>query len=423
MLSDDRFINRELSWLEFGARLLDLASDDRLPLLERVKFLAIFSEGLDEFFQVRVAGLEDQVAAGLRTRSPDGLSPGQQLLAITGRAHELVTLQSQIFAEQVAPALEAAGMVMSDWHTLDDDDRAHLDDVFNRLIFPILTPLAVDQGHPFPYISDLSLNLVVRVVSPVTGEERIARVKVPPLLSRFVVMPDQKRFVPVEQVIAAHLDSIFPSMTIIEHHAFRLTRNADLSVEEDEAANLLAAVELELHRRRFGQAVRLEVSAGISTDLLDMLIAEVDVPEESVYLFDVPIDLGGLRGAHRLGAPRPAAPGLDAGHPAPAGRRGRHLLRPRRARRAGPPPLRVLRRLGRGLRGPGRRRPRRAGHQADPVPDRGRQPDRGRPGPGLPGGQAGHRGGRAPGPVRRADQHRVGPDPRGGRACRSSTAW
>ncbi len=296
LLRDDRFINRELSWLEFGARLLELASDDRIPLLERVKFLAIFSEGLDEFFQVTVAGLEDQVAAGLRTRSPDGLSPRQQLLAITGRAHELVVLQSRIFSGQVAPALEAAGMVMSDWHTLDRDDRAHLDDVFNRLIFPILTPLAVDQGHPFPYISGLSLNLVVRVVNPVTDEERIARVKVPPLLSRFVVMPDEERFVPVEQVIAAHLDSIFPSMTIVEHHAFRLTRNADLSVEEDEAGNLLAAVELELHRRRFGQAVRLEASAGIATDLLDMLAAEVDVPEESVYLFDVPIDLGGLRG-------------------------------------------------------------------------------------------------------------------------------
>src|ERR1700722_2617326 len=294
-LPGDRFLNRELSWLEFGARLLELASDDRIPLLERVKFLAIFSEGLDEFFQVRVAGLEDQVAAGLRTRSPDGLSPQQQLVAITGRTHELVTRQSTIFSEQVAPALDAAGMVMSDWHTLDHEDRAHLDDVFNRLIFPILTPLAVDQGHPFPYISGLSLNLVVRVVNPATGEERIARVKVPPLLSRFVVMPDQQRFVPVEQVIAAHLDSIFPSMTIAEHHAFRLTRNADLSVEEDEAGNLLAAVELELHRRRFGQAVRLEVSAGVATDLLDMLIAEVDVPEESVYLFDVPIDLGGLR--------------------------------------------------------------------------------------------------------------------------------
>ena len=186
-LPPSRFINRELSWLEFGARLLDLAADDRLPLLERVKFLAIFSEGLDEFFQVRVAGLEDQVAAGLRTRSPDGLSPAEQLAAITARVHRLVDRQSRIFSDQVAPALRGAGMVLSDWHTLDADDRGHLDDVFNRPIFPILTPLAVDQGHPFPYISDLSLNLVVRVVDPATGEQRIARVKVPPLLPRFVV--------------------------------------------------------------------------------------------------------------------------------------------------------------------------------------------------------------------------------------------
>ncbi|HUD17058.1 MAG TPA: polyphosphate kinase, partial [Acidimicrobiales bacterium] len=293
-LPEDRFLNRELSWLEFGARLLLLASDDRIPLFERVKFLAIFSEGLDEFFQVRVAGLEDQVVAGLRTRSPDGLNPSQQLAAITDRATQLVEWQSRVFADQLAPALCGSGVVMADWHTLDEGDRAHLVDVFNRQIFPILTPLAVDQGHPFPYISDLSLNLVVRVRNPASAEERIARVKVPPLLSRFVVMPDGERFVPVEQVIAAHLDSIFPSMTIIEHHAFRLTRNADLLVEEDEAGNLLAAVELELHRRRFGQAVRLEVSAGIATDLLEMLIAEVDVPEDNVYHFDVPIDLSGL---------------------------------------------------------------------------------------------------------------------------------
>jgi polyphosphate kinase len=294
-LPEQRFLNRELSWLEFGRRLLELASDERIPLLERVKFLAIFSEGLDEFYQVRVAGLEDQAAAELRIRSPDGLSARQQLVAITATAQELVALQSSIFSEQVAPALEAAGLVMSNWQTLDSGDRAHLDGVFNRLIFPILTPLAFDQGHPFPYISGLSLNLVVRVENPATGEGKIARVKVPPLLSRFVMLPDQKRFVPVEQVIAAHLDAIFPAMRIVEHHPFRLTRNADLSIEEDEAANLVAAVELELHRRRFGQAVRLEVAADIPSDLLEMLVAEVEVPEASVYLLDVPIDLGGLR--------------------------------------------------------------------------------------------------------------------------------
>jgi polyphosphate kinase len=307
-LPEDRFINRELSWLEFGSRLLELAADDRVALLQRVRFLAIFSEGLDELFQVRVAGLEDQVAAGLRTRSPDGLNARDQLHRITERATELVDLQSRIFADAVAPALAAEGVVLSDWHTLDDADRAYLVDVFNRQIFPILTPLAVDQGHPFPYISDLSLNLVVRVQHPGSGEERMARVKVPPLLSRFVALPDQRRFVPVEQVIAAHLDVLFPSMTVREHHVFRLTRNADLSVEEDAVDDLLAAVELELHRRRFGQAVRLEVSNGISADLLDHLLVEVDVPEDNVFLFDVPIDLAGLRALSELDRPELSAP-------------------------------------------------------------------------------------------------------------------
>ena len=293
--STERFANRELSWLEFANRLLDLAADGRQPLLERVKFLAIFTEGLDEFFQVRVAGLEDQVAAGLRTRSPDGLGPGEQLAAIAARVTTLVARQNRIFADGVEPLLRGAGILIDDWHTLADPDREHLDDVYTRTIFPVLTPLAVDQGHPFPYISNLSLNLVLRVVDPATDEQRIARVKVPPLLPRFVALPDGSRFVPVEQVIAAHLGTLFPAMSIVEHHVFRVTRNADLSVDEDDAQDLLAAVELELHRRRFGQAVRLEVASGISTDLLDMLVSEVDVPEDNVFLSDVPLDLGGLR--------------------------------------------------------------------------------------------------------------------------------
>ncbi len=298
--SPERFVNRELSWLEFGARLLQLAADDRLPLLERVKFLAIFSEGMDEFYEVRVAGLEDQIAAGLRTRSPDGLSPGEQLQRIAERATELVALESRIFAEQLAPVLALGGIAICDWVELDAADRTAMLEVFERRMFPILTPLAVDQAHPFPYISNLSLNLVVRVADPWTGEERIARVKVPPLLPRFVVLPDDRRLVPVEQVIAAHLSTLFPAMTVVEHHAFRVTRNADLSVEEDEAQDLLAAVEHELHRRRFGQAVRLEVAAGVPDDLLEMLIAEVDVPEGNVFLCDVPIDLGGLRALTEL---------------------------------------------------------------------------------------------------------------------------
>ena len=298
-----RFINRELSWLDFAARLLDLVADDRLPVLERVKFLGIFAEGLDQFFQVRVAGLEDQVAAGLRTRSPDGMSPREQLAAITERATVLVARHSRSFLDRVGPALSAAGVVLSDWHTLDEGDRAHLEEVFERGIFPILTPLAVGQGHPFPYIANLSLNLVVLVANPFTGEERMARVNVPSLLPRLVPLPDGRRFVLVEQVVAAHLEHLFPSMGIVEHQVFRVTRNADLSVDEDEADDLPAALELELHRRRFGQAVRLEVSAGISTDLLEMLVAEVDVPDESVYLFDVPLDLSGLQGLCDLDRP------------------------------------------------------------------------------------------------------------------------
>jgi polyphosphate kinase len=293
-LPSDRFLNRELSWLEFGARLLELAEDDNLPLFERVKFLAIFADGLDEFFQVRVAGLEDQVAAGLRTRSADGMRPLEQLNAITARVTDLVDRQSHIFLDRVVPLLAEAGVVLSDWHTLDEDDRTYLVDVFHQQIFPVLTPLAVDPGHPFPYISNLSLNLVVRVVDPVSSESRIARVKVPPLLPRFVVMPDGERFVPLEQVIAAHLDTLFPAMTIGEHYAFRVTRNADLSVGQDEAGDLLAAVELELQRRRFGEAVRLEIAAGATPAIRDLLVSEVDVPPESVYAVDGPIDLSGL---------------------------------------------------------------------------------------------------------------------------------
>ncbi len=303
LVDPERFINRELSWLDFAARLLDLVADSRFPLLERVRYLAIFAEGLDEFFQVRVAGLEDQVAAGIRVASPDGMRPAEQLAAITARATELVQRHSDLFLGQVKPALTSAGIVLTDWHTLDAADRAALGEVFDRGVFPILTPLAMGQGHPFPAIADLSLNLVVRVADPATGEERIAQVKVPPLLPRLLPLADGRRFVPVEQLVAAHLGTIFPGMRIEEHQVFRVSRNIDLSVDEYETDDLVAAVELELHRRRFGQAVRLEVSSGISTDLLDQLVAEVDVPEDSVYLVDVPLDLSGLVSLTELDRP------------------------------------------------------------------------------------------------------------------------
>ena len=299
----ERFANRELSWLEFGARLLDLAGDEGVPLLERVKFLAIFSEGLDEFFQVRVAGLKDQVDAGLRTRSADGLRPSEALRAIGERVTELVDRQSRIFLDSVVPALAEAGVRVADWSSLDDADREHLTESFNRQIFPVLTPLSVDPGHPFPYISNLSLNLIVRVGDPITGVERVARVKVPPLLPRFVVMPDGERFVALEQIIAAQLATLFPDMVIGEHYAFRVTRNADLVLEEDEADDLLAAVEMELRRRRFGRAVRLEVAAEISDDMRDMLVHELDLGPDDRYEIAAPLDLGGLWGVYELDRP------------------------------------------------------------------------------------------------------------------------
>jgi polyphosphate kinase len=298
-----RFTNREQSRLDFGARLLELAEDDSSPLLERAKFMAIFSELLDEFYQVRVAALEDQVAAGVRTRSVDGLRPGEQLKMIRARVEELVRRQDAIFLEQIAPALAEAGVRLSDWSSLDDDDRVHLVDVFQRQIFPVLTPLAVDPGHPFPYISNLSLNLVVEVQDPSTGERRIARVKVPPVLPRFVVMPDGERFVPLEQVIAAHLDTLFPGMSVGEHYAFRVTRNADLALEEDEADDLLVAIEMELRRRRFGRALRLEVGADMNEELVELLSTELEVASDGVFRVAAPLDLSGLWGVFALDRP------------------------------------------------------------------------------------------------------------------------
>ena len=270
--SPERFVNRELSWLDFDARVLALAADRRQPLLERAKFLAIFSQNLDEFFQVRVAGLKDQVAAGLGKTTPDGRSAATQLAEIRARLDELSALAEAHLRRRDRPGPGRERASCSPASTTSTRTTAtYLDDVFEERIFPVLTPLAVDPGHPFPYISDLSLNLAVVVHDPVSGDRRFARVKVPNLLPRFVVMPDGERFVPLEQVIAAHLDVLFPGMEPGVHYAFRVTRNADLTLEEEEADDLLEAVELELRRRRFGRAVRLEVDAEVSEEILDLL--------------------------------------------------------------------------------------------------------------------------------------------------------
>src|ERR1700733_3913386 len=298
-----RFTNREQSRLDFGSRLLDLAEDDGLPLLERAKFLAIFSELLDEFYQIRVAALGDQVAAGVRTRSVDGLRPGEQLTMIRSRVEELERREDHIFLDLIVPGLAEAGIRFAGWTSLDDADRVHLVDVFQRQISSVLTPLAVDPGHPFPYISNLSLNLVVEVQDPGSGEGRIARVKVPPALPRFVVMPDGERFVPLEQVISAHLDSLFPGMTIGHHHAFRVTRNADIVLEEDEADDLLVAIEMELRRRRFGKALRLELEADMAQELAELLATELEGGADGVFRVGAPLDLSGLWGVYALDRP------------------------------------------------------------------------------------------------------------------------
>lgn len=291
---DDRFINRELSWLDFNARVLELAEDASLPLLERVKFCGIFSSNLDEFFQVRVAALHDQVAAGVSSRGPDGRTPSQQLIAIGERVSRLVRRQDEVVSSFLLPSLATAGIRIVAWDDLEDDQTKQLSEWFDARVFPVLTPLAVDPAHPFPYISNLSLNLAVVVVDPDTGERRFARVKVPESLPRFVALPDGAGWVLLEDVIAAKLETLFVGMDIMEHRPFRVTRNADLSLEEEEADDLLAAVEMELRRRRFGRAVRLEIDERMSADLVALLLEELDLDADDVSVHRAPLDITGF---------------------------------------------------------------------------------------------------------------------------------
>jgi len=298
-----RYIDRELSWLEFNARVLALAENASLPLLERAKFLAIFSSNLDEFFQVRVSGLKEQLEAGIRPTSQEGIDQVEQLRAIRDRVEELVTVQAAVFTKDVRPALQEVGVEFCDWHDLNDDARAQLTREFEHRIFPVLTPLAVDPAHPFPYISSLSLNLAVVVRDASTGEQRFARVKVPPLLPRFVAVPGSSRFVALEQVIAAHLDALFPGMEVLEHYAFRVTRDADFELSDD-AEDLLAAMEVVLRQRtKFGVAVRLEVDADMTSEVLQLLCRELELGAGDVYVIDGPLDLSGLMGLYGLRRP------------------------------------------------------------------------------------------------------------------------
>lgn len=300
-----RYLNREVSWLEFNARVLAQAEDPHLPLLERAKFLAIFSTNLDEFFQVRIAGIKDQVAAGVTLRSPDGRTPAEQLPIVRRHLLDLLDRHAAAYHDMVSH-LGRRGVEIVDLAAVEGEERAALDRVFESSIFPVLTPLAVDPGHPFPYISNLSTNLAVIVVDPLGGQRRFARVKVPPLLPRFVAVGDQsppQRFVPLEQLIAAHLDRLFEGMEVAAHHVFRVTRNADLTLEEEEADDLLELVEVELRRRRFGRAVRLEIEPGATPEVRDLLARELELRAEDVYDIDAPIDLSGLWALHAIDRP------------------------------------------------------------------------------------------------------------------------
>lgn len=315
-LSDSQYyFSRELSWLEFNNRVLHEACDPRSPLLERLKFLAIFSSNLDEFFMVRVAALQEQVAAKVSKLSPDGRTPSEQLEAISQRLRPLVAQQHRHFEQVLRPALAREGIYILDYIDLTQEQRIYLQCYFEEQIFPVLTPLAVDPSHPFPFISNRSLNLAVVVKNPATDEELFARVKVPSVLPRFVPLPEELRMqhdgkpahwtgVPLEQVIAHNLESLFPGMNIQECHSFRITRDADLEVEEDEADDLLVAIEQELRKRRIGgSVVRLEIQSQMPEFVRSKLVWEMDLEESAVYEVEGLLGLGDLMSFMALDLP------------------------------------------------------------------------------------------------------------------------
>jgi len=297
-LPADRYLDRELSWLAFNQRVLELAEDATQPLLERANFLAIFAGNLDEFFMVRVAGLKRRINTGLAVPTNVGRAPANVLADVSAKAHELQQRHALVLKNEVKPALDAAGIHIETWADLAQSDRERIDEIFAKQIFPVLMPLAVDPAHPFPYISGLSLNLSIRVRNPKTKREEFARLKVPPMLPRFVQLPDdgsgQVRFIPLEDLISNHLGDLFPGMEILEHHEFRVTRNEDVEVEEDESENLILALEKQILNRRFGPPIRLEITDDMDEVTLGLLVRELDITEQEVYRLPAPLDLSGL---------------------------------------------------------------------------------------------------------------------------------
>ena len=299
-----RYINRELSRLDFDERVLALAEDPKLPILERVRFLAIFSQNLDDFFQVRVAGLKEQVLAAVAVASPDGMSPVEQLKAIRARVEGLVDRQVGIYKREILPGLAQSGIALVRGEEVGRKELTQLHTVFREQIFPVLTPLAVDPGHPFPYISHLSLNLAVMVRDPQRKQQRFARVKVPPVLPRFIPLVEGERYLPLEDVIALHLPALFPGMEIVSHYPFRVTRDGDLDDVDSDAEDLLAAIQTELRRRRrHARVVRLEVDPRMSGEVLELLARELELQPADVYQPDGLLDMGSLHGLFHLDRP------------------------------------------------------------------------------------------------------------------------
>jgi polyphosphate kinase len=310
-----RYLNREISNLQFTERVLELAEDTSLPLLERAKFLAITASNLDEFYMVRVAGLKRQQAAGLVQVSADGLTAEEQLTAIAEMAAPLMDRLVSAFTGSVQPALQKHGIRIFRWHELTKERRHELETVFKNQIFPILTPLAVDPGHPFPYISNRSLNLAVWVKEKGSDRRHFARVKVPPLLPRLFAVP--RGYVPLEDIIAANLGDLFPGMKILERHVFRVTRDAELEVDDEGSEDLLSALEQELNRRRFSKAVRLEIEEGMPSHLLDMLRRELQLDDGDVFDLPGPLDLTFLMDLYEVDKPELKYPRFKpATHPA-----------------------------------------------------------------------------------------------------------
>ena len=303
-LPQGRFLDRELSWLEFNQRVLELAEDKSLPLLERVHFLSIFASNLDEFFMVRVASLKRRIATGIAVQSASGLSPQEVLQRISDRTRDLQSRHAEVFATEISQELRVNGIDVVHWSTLSEPEHDALHEYFTNQVFPVLTPLAVDPAHPFPYISGLSLNLAVALRNPKTDSEHFARVKVPSLLPRFVLVPgSESSYVPLEEIMGQFLGELFPGMEVTQHHIFRVTRNEDLEVDEDEGENLLVQLEKELLRRRFGPPVRLEVAENIDSQILSLLQRELDISNTDVYHLPEPLDLTGLTAISFLNRP------------------------------------------------------------------------------------------------------------------------